>query len=189
MAGMTSFRITVSCKNEDVIGEISERAKNLIVVFDNIANEWVVGNKRKFDAAKGMEQYSVEMGDNLWWDFLTYDYRKRKRKEGRPDWIMVRTGALKAALSSKFGINKNITPETATFGEPFDEENKKKVKYNWETRQAIFLNLNDRRMIRREINSYFKFGENYRTILFKQGLEKTAKPNWVQLFAEWQVGY
>ena len=186
MAGITSFRITLAVKNDTVLPEMAARAKDLSVVYDNIANEWVAGNSRKFDKSRGMETFSLEMAPNVWWDYLTYDYRKTNQKEGYKDWIMVRTGMLRKSLPSKCGINKNITPETAVFGEPFSDENKKKVKYNWETRQTIFLDKSDKHMIRRNFQDYFRLGGDYKDILFKEGLAKIAKPNWEDAYMEWQ---
>ena len=186
MAGVTSFKISLFVKNEQILPEIAERVKDLSPAFDNIIEQWARGNKRKFDEARGQEAYSVDQGGGVWWDFLTYDYRKRKRREGFPDWLMVKTGALRDQMINQWGFDREVTPESAVFGSPSLEANKKKVKYNWETRQTIFINESDKKMISSQIKNYITLGENYKDILFKKGLEN-VRPNWAEMFIDWNT--
>lgn len=179
MAGITSFRITLAVKNDTVLPELAARAKDLSVVFDNVIGEWVAGNERKFSRGLGNSATGVDQdtfaGGATRWQGLTERYAKQKEREGFPDWLMVRTGDLMNAMTTRDAMGEAIGPDQAVFGMPLDKEQADKVIGNWGRRQTIFLDRRDRLGIEREVKNYMQFGGNYRELLFAQGLQAAAR--------------
>ena len=190
MAGVTSFRISLSVKNDACLPEIAARAKDLTVVFDHIIGEWVAGNERKFGrgmgaSASGVSQDTFGTGNN--WQALTAKYARQKEREGFPDWLMVRTGDLMDAMTTREAMGEAISAQRAVFGMPLDEDQAIKVEGNWNRRQAIFLDRNDRMMINRNVKNYIELGGNYQDILFTRGLQNVAMKNEIKkMDAEFQ---
>jgi len=191
MAGITSFRITLAVKNDTVLPELAARAKDLSVVFDNVIGEWVAGNERKFARGMGASDAGIDQdtfaGGATRWKGLTERYAKQKEREGFPDWLMVRTGELMNAMTTRDALGEAIGPQQAIFGMPLDEEQADKVIGNWGRRQTIFLDRRDRLGIEREIKNYMQFGGNYRELMFAQGLQAAARRDEVKrMDAEFQ---
>ena len=191
MAGVTSFKISLFVKNDACLPEIAARAKDLSVVFDHIIGEWVVGNERKFSrgmgaSATGAEQDTFSGGETQW-QALTAKYSQQKEREGFPDWLMVRTGDLMNVMTTRGAMAEFIEQTRAVFGMPLDEEQAIKVEGNWNRRQAIFLDRNDRLMIERNIKNYMELGGDYQNIIFTRGLQNVAaKSEQKRMDAEFQ---
>ena len=181
MAGVTSFKISLFVKNDACLPEIAERAKDLSVVFDSIIGEWVTGNERKFGRGMGASdtgavQDSFSGAENNW-QALTPRYARQKEREGFPDWLMVRTGDLMNAMTTRGATAEVIEQTRAVFGMPLDEEQAIKVEGNWNRRQAIFPDQNDRLMIERNIKNFMELGGKYQDVLFTRGLQNVAAKN------------
>ena len=181
MAGVTSFKISLFVKNDASLPEIAERAKDLSVVFDHIIGEWVAGNERKFGRGMGASNTGATQdtfgGAETTWQALSAKYGRQKEREGFPDWLMVRTGDLMNAMTTRGAMAEFIENTRAVFGMPLDEEQAIKVEGNWKRRQAIFLDRNDRLMIERNVKNFMELGGDYQNILFTRGLQNVAAKN------------
>jgi hypothetical protein len=163
-----TLKVDVKTRNPQLLYELWSRLQDFSIVFANIIAEWARGNKRKFDAARTMELIGVDQPPVAWAP-VTPGYYKQKhganvaasrrtgkllkrtmRAGGYPDWLMVRTGALRDALASEGGFAQFVDSHRAVFGQPLDEEAAAHARYNRATRPTIFLGRADRHMIRRE---------------------------------------
>ena len=173
MAGVISFGITTYTEGLERLPELAGRFKDLTPVLENVISEWAESNEDKFAKSAGAENTGVLQDDGVFWRPLTHDYWVSKARAGFEDWLMVRTGALKEALTSPDGFFRVVMADKATFGMPLDPDDAIKVTsmVNWDGRQSIFLNYKDRLAIKREVTNYFQLGEKYRELLFARGVE------------------
>jgi hypothetical protein len=85
---------------------------------------------------------------------------------------MVETGSLAASLSDPSGFFQAMTAQEVVFGTPQAIEEELKARYNWRTRQTIFLGIDDQRMIDQKVQSYLSLGPEFERIRFAQGMER-----------------
>jgi hypothetical protein len=160
-----TLKVDVRTRNAGQLYELWSRLQDFSVVFANIIAEWARGNERKFDAAMGQEASGVAQPPVVW-EALTPGYMKRKRREGYPDALMQRTGALRDALTARGAFAEFIDAHRAVFGKPLDPDAAAHAAYNRDTRPTIFLGRSDRQMIRREVSRYLNFGGDYKHVMF-----------------------
>jgi hypothetical protein len=177
MPGAISLTIEVYETGNDTLTDLQMRAKDMTVVFQNIIRDWAKDNTDKFDAAAGDAKTGAEIDPTVYWEQLTPDYLKSKKKvsSAGPDDIMVLTGKLRDSLTSLDGFMHSVSPQSMDFGEPTDQLDADKVAYNWARRQTIFLSVDDQRMIDAHVSNYFNFGGDYEAILFAKGVQAVQK--------------
>ena len=171
---MSNFTVNVKVvsKNTERIDELAARLKDFSVPLSNIIDEWADGNVRKFDESRGAELSGTSIAP-VEWEGVTEKYYDQKHgpvKRGSrsifPDWLMVRTGDLMRALTTRGNFGEYFDQVKAIFGTPLDAEDAAKASYNFAKRPTIFLSESDRLMIRRNFQQYLDLGENYREMLF-----------------------
>lgn len=170
MAGVVRFKVDLQVKGAENLAALEERVKDATPLFNAIIEWWADHNEDKFSAATGFEASGAQMDENLFWDPLSDAYMKRKRKLGQPDQIMKATGDLIRSLSSPDTIFSMVTPEDVVFGSPMDPEDMKKVRYNWRSRQAIFLGRADRDQIEKMVGDFLNRTGQFSTKMEDQGL-------------------
>lgn len=154
MSGVVSFTLTLATEGETLLPEIAARVRDLSPLFEVVVERWAEGNARKWAAAIGAESSGVEQESGVDWQPLTEDYRKSKRRRGWADQLMHATGELEHVLETPEAFFQYITPVAAQFGLPQDPEDLLKVEGNWETRQALFLDVEDMEMIEQSWADY-----------------------------------
>jgi hypothetical protein len=175
MAGTLTFKVDVYEVGKPFLGEYAKRAKDLSIVYNDIIKDWVDNNSDKFDASAGYESSGVLIDPGVFWESLTEPYIKQKRRLGQPDQIMVATGELEDAMTDPDQIFQYVRPDVAMFGTPLNPEDYDKVKWNWNTRQVVFLSLGDQDMIRKKVHDYLAFGPGYESIQFEKGMQNLKK--------------
>jgi len=150
--------------------EIAQRVRDFSIPFASIVAEWARGNVEKFDAGKGSESSGFSGGSltPLRWEPLTEKYRRAKERAGFANWLMVRTGNLMQSLLNVSGFAQFVDAHRVIFGAPIDAEAADAAMYNREKRNTIFLGESDRLGIKRELQNYISFGENYKQFLFSR---------------------
>jgi hypothetical protein len=173
MPGAVTFSIDLQEQGVGRIAELSARARDLTVLFNDIIHEWAKDNQDKFDSAIGRQTAGASGGglEPVDWDALAGSTIKRKQKMGYPDQIMVATGELKDSLTHPEEFFQAVQPQTISFGVPNNPDDADKASYNWAKRQTIFLSLDDQRMIKSNTGNYFRFGDNYSGAIFTQGMD------------------
>jgi hypothetical protein len=175
-----NFKVSVKSRGLNFPESLQERLADFSPAFENIIEGWIEHNEDKFKEAKGAETSGVDMAADVHWEALTPDYflrkhggvkstdripNKKRVSKGRtlyPDWLMVATGDLMAAMTDPTAIYQAIAAQTVVFGMPTDEEDAVKVQGNWKKRPVIFLDLTDMRMIKENIQDYLNYGEDYK---------------------------
>lgn len=174
MAGAVRFKVELFQPNADVLPEMAFRAADLSPAYRDIINEWARDNLDKFGMSVGQEASGAQIDPTVFWDALSPDYMKTKRKKGQPDNIMVATGSLMASLTDPERFFQMVNPEMAIFGAPNDADDAMKVQFNWIKRQAIFISLDDQRMIQKKLSDYLALGADYKEKMFVKGLQNLA---------------
>jgi len=170
--GAVSFRITVLVENARLLPEIQARMADLSPFFDAVIDDWQRGVEGKFNRGRGQEQAGAEFTPAPTWEPLqSKEYVEQKRREGRENWLMVRTGDLKEALMQG-QFFRMVEPLLADWGTPADPDDEVKVRGNWELRQALFFDSSDMQDIARNANDYMTLGPRFRDIKFADGVEK-----------------
>lgn len=184
-----SFNIQVHIDNPETLPEIQGRIANLEPAFQAIFLEWVGLNKtEKFASSRGMEQSGADV-DGEFWAAVTPEYFKEKHPSGEShkrnrkikgggidyaDWLMVRTGALKAAMTNPDALFQNFEEQMATFGMPTDSFLADLVMWQSGARQknrfVVFLGDSDQNAIKRIIQDYLSLGPDFTNIRMAQGL-------------------
>lgn len=155
MAGMLSFKIAVYQTNTNILPELERKAKDLGPLFEDIIDEWAELNKQKFAMAQGGEAAGAQVDPTVFWQPLSFRYLQEKLRHYPTNTLMVRTGALRDAMTDPHGFFRMVNPEQAIFGTPNDAEDALKVQFNWNKRQVIFLSDADQNMIRMKVERYF----------------------------------
>lgn len=163
--GNLNFRIQTRASGFEFLPELKARCADLSPAYQNIIALWAAHNLEKFARGEGAEAIGVDQGANVWWEALLPATSKAKRRHGWPDSIMVATGELRQALSSEELFAQYVTANQAVFGTPLDDEEQKKVGYNWMKRPTIFLDQQDKLAIQREIGNYLNMGADYRDLI------------------------
>lgn len=169
--GMFKIQLRTTPQGFEKLGEIRARLQDFSVPFANIIKEWAKGNARKFERSAGAELTGADQQLTTW-EPVTEAYYKQKHgpimrgeRTLYPDWLMVRTGALRAALGASGAFAEYIDAKTASFGTPLDPDAAMAASGNREKRPTIFLDRTDRGVIRREMQRYLSMGEGYKSML------------------------
>ena len=170
--GMFKLQLRTEPRNFEKLSEIRARLQDFSFPFANIIKEWAQGNARKFARGVGAESTGADQ-ELATWEPVTEAYWYQKHgpiifgeRTLYPDWLMVKTGALMAALGNDTsGFEKFISEKIAAFGTPLNEEEAMKAKGNRAKRPTIFLDRTDRGMIRREMQHYLSLGSGYKAAL------------------------
>lgn len=170
--GAVTFHLNVAAWNAHLFPEIAARLERLQPLFDEIINEWQRGNEEKFQKGFGAQTSGVEFNPEPTWEPVTDKYARQKTRQGFKDWLMVRTGALKAALTTDEAFFRFTDDKRAVFGTPNNPEEADKVAYNWEKRQTIFLDSNDMKTIALFWNDFVTLGPKFRQIKNSAALEQ-----------------
>lgn len=153
--GATSFTINVALRKEDATTEVLRaRLADLSPVFDAFISSWAAHNSEKFGFGEGAEETGVQFEPDPMWEPLTVRYMKDKRRRGFGNHLMVRTGELRRVLTSEDAFFKMTDTDRAFFGAPQDDEDEVKVRGNWNKRQAIFLDSQDKRKLEKLLLDY-----------------------------------
>lgn len=163
--GAVTFKLELDLVRASMLYELRERLADFSPMLNAAVSEWAVSNKDKFEASRGAEATGVSFSPEPTWEPLqSKDYVFQKRRQGFPDWLMVRTGELKTALTTEGGYFRKVDPTMAVFGSPNDPEDAIKVKGNWGMRQVLFLDSEDMKTIERMWNDYITLGPEFQSI-------------------------
>ena len=181
---MGSFKFNLKRESDySRLGEIQARLDNFRPAFNHIMEDWAAGNYLKFNAGIGSEMFGAAGKDlsPAVWEPVTEAYYQQKHgpihrgnRELFPDNLMVRTGALRDALSSVRGFDKYVRKHEVEFGQPANYEEAVKELGNSKTRPTVFLSGPDRNMIRRNLQEYLNLGVAYKDIIFLKSSVKAA---------------
>lgn len=184
--GMFRLRLDINPQNFEKVDEIRARLQDFTVPFINIIAEWARENvRRKFARGAGAELTGADQAPVAWLPVTPAYYRQKHGPIVRgdrplfPDWLMVRTGALRAALGNVGGFAEYVDAHKAVFGTPLDTESAAAAAGNRESRPTVFLDRTDRGMVRRELQRYLSLGTGYKELMWniagrKTGLRKEA---------------
>jgi hypothetical protein len=170
MPGRVTFNIKVRVTNGEIFPELANRLKDFRPVFEVVIKQWARGNVDKFRQSMGMEATGAAIDPNVFWMPLAESTMRGKRKRGSADQIMVDSGALMQALTDPSGFWSEMTAQQTVFGTPGALEDELKVRYNQQTRQAIFLGADDQVMIEEKVQSYLSLGPDFEKKRFEAGL-------------------
>lgn len=171
MAGRVTFNVNVVIQGGEEILEIAARMADLRPAFDVIVEKWARGNEDKFRQSLGAEGSGAQIDPTVFWKGLAQSTMRAKRRHGYGDQIMVATGELMRSLTDPDLFFHESTGTDLVFGVPRSVDEELKVRYNWETRQAIFIGNDDQRMIEETVQSYLSLGPNFKNIRFARGME------------------
>lgn len=185
-----SFNVQVLVSNAAVLPELQGRMDDLQPAFRAIYGEWVKINEQKFELARGQEATGANIfGEE--WAALTPGTIKGKHPGGAPkrrsrkpnsdgyreypDWLMVRSGALMAAMTNPEALFQYFEKQQAVFGTPNDPDLADIIMWQAGTRQknrfVIFLSDPDTNAIKRIIQDYFSLGGDFEEMRFAAGME------------------
>lgn len=116
---ITGFRLHVAIR-EGQTSAMKERAADLRPALNDFIDRWSLDNVDKFGLGRGAEQDGVLVDVDVFWAPLSEDYRRQKSRR-YADQLLVRTGALRDALTQVAGFERHVEPWGATFGSPIDE--------------------------------------------------------------------
>lgn len=193
MAANISFNVKVFLENAAVLPELRFRTAHLAPAFDAIFKEWTELNAQKFEQAVGAELSGADVFDEEWVP-VTPEYFKRKHEEGTakvtkkaarggkasyegtfPNWLLVRTGALRDAMINPDALFSLIEDEQAVFGTPNDPDLADIVRWQAGARQkqrdVIFLSDPDVNAIKRIIQDYLSMGGDFAELRSEEAFE------------------
>ncbi|MFA5937594.1 MAG: hypothetical protein WC822_06990 [Candidatus Paceibacterota bacterium] len=179
--GMFRLRFDINPQNFEKLDEMRARLQDFTVPFVNIIAKWARGNvRRKFARGAGAELSGVDQAPAAWLP-VTLAYYKQKHgpivrgdRPLFPDWLMVRTGALRAALGTRGAFAEYVDAHKAVFGTPLAPESAAAAAGNRESRLTIFLDRTDRGMVRRELQQYLSLGAGYKELMWNTARRKTG---------------
>lgn len=177
------FNVKVFLDNPGVLPELQARMADLRPAFEAIYRDWVDINEQKFEQSVGHEQGGAQVFEEFWAG-LSNPYMEQKHGMGTarvtkkmakggearfngafPDWLMVRTGALRQAMTDPEALFHDIEPGQAVFGTPLDPDLADIVRWQAGEKQhhrdVIFLSLPDMNAIRRNIQDYLSMGGDF----------------------------
>lgn len=185
MPADVKFNVQVKVINPAILPELQARMADLSPAFQAIYMEWVGINEQKFSLARGAEISGADIFGEPW-AALTPGYIKQKHPTGAPkrrrtstgeypDWLMVRTGALKEAMTDPDALFKEFDAQQAMFGTPNDPDLADIVMWQTGERQkerfVVFISEPDMNAIERNLQDYFGLGGNFAAIRFAQGMD------------------
>lgn len=145
---LTKLSVNMTLKNQGVYAQMGKRVEDLRPVWNEILVRWLEHNEDKFELARGASATGVTFdteGGPVVWLPLTPGYLRSKTRAGYDDWLMVRDGELKRSLTRRdsFGWFEDLRKDGAEFGTILMT-----ATYHEETRPVMFLDAEDRVMIR-----------------------------------------
>lgn len=193
MAKNISFNVSVHIQNEGMLYELGYRTKHMAPAYEAIFHEWAELNVQKFEQSVGSEL----SGAQIWgeeWAPVTATYFKEKHQEGStkvtkkmkrggnasfegafPNWLMVRTGALRAAMIDPDQLFNAIEDDQAVFGKPINTDLANIVMWQagekQKHRNIVFLSDPDMNAIRRIIQDYLSMGGDFAELRSAKALE------------------
>jgi hypothetical protein len=181
-----NFTIKVLMDNPETMPELEARVSDLSPAFAAIFDAWVKTNAQKFQQSVGAEQTGAGIFDEEWAAVTPQYYRAKHRlgspkvtqKAARggkarfagafPDWLMVRTGALREAMTNPDALFHEFDAQMAMFGLPEDPFLANLVEWQAGPRQkdrfVVFLADPDRNAIEQILQDYFSLGANFASI-------------------------
>lgn len=147
MAVVNRFSVNIVLKNWSIFRELQSRVNNFTPVWEQIIERWILHNADKFEESSGAELAGITFDTDVepvFWLGVTDEYSEQKRRDGFPNWLMVRTGELRQSLVDRnsFGWVEDIEPMAAEFGTIL-----KKAEWNFLKRPVMFLDVQDREMV------------------------------------------
>lgn len=149
------FTVNLRLTGMDAFDKLKGRIMDLRKVWNEVIPRWLNHNEEKFEEGRGAQLMGVEFdaeGESVFWLGVTDDYAAKKTSDGFPNWLMVRTGALREELTSRDGLAwwEDLDMQEARFG-TLDM----KAMWNIEKRPVMFLDTEDRQMIQDMVGAYF----------------------------------
>lgn len=150
----TNFKISVKISGRDAFDHMAVKLRNFTPAFEEVLKRWLAHNNDKFEEGRGAELSGATFSGDTAWKPVTDAYSEAKRRMGFPNWLMVRTGELKGALTTRgaFGQYDEIAPMSARFS--LTDEPRQKAQWNLQTRPVMFLDSADQIMIREMFEAY-----------------------------------
>lgn len=160
---VTNFSVSVTIKGRDAFDRMAAKLMTFAPAFDAVLERWLAHNEDKFAQSKGAESVGISFSGDATWEGLTPGYMKAKRRGGFEDWLMVRTGETKAALTQRgaFGQFDTIEPMAAHF--TLSDEPRQRAQWNIRTRPLLFLDEQDQQMIREMFAAYLNDDPPFRS--------------------------
>ena len=198
MAKNLSFRINVKLENEGALPELGYRTAHLAPAFQAIFEEWVSINAQKFEQSAGEEISGADIFGEEWAP-VTMAYYQQKHSQGKakvtkkemrggaarfsgpyPDWLLVRTGALREAMTNPDALFSLIEDDQALFGTPNDPDLADIVAWQAGARQknrgALFsCQTQTMNGIKRILQAYLSFGVPFQQMLSEAGMATVSR--------------
>ncbi len=158
---MSKILVRLKMMGQNGFQEIQYRVTNFKEVWNEIIDRWLVSNEAKFEKGRGAQLSGVEFDagdDPVRWMGVTDEYAADKSADGYPNWLMVRTGELKKALTERGATDwqEALNPMETLFGTiEMGSFGMMKAIWHRKTRPVIFLSTDDRQMIRDMIGAWF----------------------------------
>ena len=179
--GMFTLKLKTTPQGFERLDEIRARLEDFSVPFSNIIKEWAAGNiARKFARSVGAELTGADQ-QLTEWEPVTESYYRHKHgpvmrgnRTTYPDWLMVKTGALKAALGTSGAFAEYVSAKVASFGTPLDPDSAMAAWGNRKKRPSVFIDRVDRKMIERTLQQYLSMGADYKNMLREISGRKSA---------------
>ena len=151
---LTAFAVTVTLRGGNISPHLAELLSDFSPAFEAVDDRWLAGNRKKFEEARGAEGSGVSFDGDTIWQPDSPAYSAEKRRKGFDDWLMVRTGELMTAMTTKgaFGEYHDIDARSARFG--LTDEPRDRARWNWDKRPVMFLDENDQQMIREMFGAF-----------------------------------
>ena len=196
MAANVSFKVTTYIEPPELLPERAGRMADLSPAFASIIPQFVAENEQKFEQSVGAELGGARVFGEPW-AALTPAYMREKHREGRarvtrkaakggaahfegpfPDWLMVRSGALREALIDPDSVFQYFDEQQAIFGMPIDEFLADLVVWQSHPRQknryVVFLSQPDMNIIKQVLQDYLGLGGDFQEIRTQAGLAAVA---------------
>lgn len=173
---VTSFRVSIVLKNQTIFDRLAVKLTDFSTVFDHILDRWLAHNEDKFAQAQGAEADGISFASgDATWKPDTKKYSAAKRRAGFPDWLMVRTGETKDAMTERgaMGQYEEIEPMQAQFS--LTDDPRDRARWNMETRPVMFLDDEDQLMIREMFGAYLNDESPFRAYRFPDSSRMEAE--------------
>ncbi len=170
---LTKLSARAVLKNEDALEQMGDRVKDLRPLWNEIVVRWLDHNVEKFDMARGAQATGVVFdteGMPVEWMPLSPGYDVAKRRAGYDDWLMVQSGETRRSVTERdsFGWYEDLRKDGAEFGSILMT-----AVWHEKTRPIMFLDAEDRKMIREMFGAWFNSETPFRPPLSRTG--KVAK--------------
>lgn len=191
MARNINFTVKVNVDNPGALPELQWRCDHFIPAYEAIFQQWAKINEQKFEQSVGAELSGAQVFEEEWAPVTKAYYAEKHsagmakvtRKAARggkasyaesyPDWMMVRTGELRAAMINPDALFSDFSDGEAIFGTPTDPELAQIVidqAAGRKHRNVIFLSQPDVNMIRQIVQDYLSMGEQFQELRSEKAL-------------------